>query len=88
MHKFMIGFWSLAAFVMASLGASGQTTARLRTEQTSVEVRAQPAGPQLVSLGTWTNEDREKLIDSVEIDGRPVKVDWKFNPPSKPDGCP
>jgi alpha-galactosidase len=80
MHKSMIGFCSVAAFVIAPLGASGQTTARLRTEQTSVEVRAQPAGPQLVSLGTWTNEGREKLIDSVEIDGRPVKVDWKFNP--------
>ena len=30
-------------------------------------------------LGSWTNEAPEKLIDSVEIDGRSVKLDWKFN---------
>ena len=80
MHKSTTCFWYLAVLVMASLGAFGQTTARLRTEQTSVEFQAQPASPQLVSLGTWTNEDREKLIDFVEIAGRPVKLDWKFNP--------
>src|SRR4051794_34702243 len=72
-------FCSVAVFVAATYGASGQTTASLRTEQTSVEVQALPGSPQLVRLGSWTNEAPEKLIDSLEIDGRSVKLDWKFN---------
>jgi hypothetical protein len=28
---------------------------------------------------SWINDDAEKLIDSVEIDGQSVQLDWHFN---------
>ncbi|MGH9697334.1 MAG: hypothetical protein ACRD5Z_24535, partial [Bryobacteraceae bacterium] len=62
MHKRTIFFGLLAVFAMSPHGASGQVISRLRTEQTSLEFRAQTAGPQLVRLGNWTNEIPEKLI--------------------------
>jgi alpha-galactosidase len=79
MHKLTIYLWTFVLVAIASHDASGQTTARIRTEQTSIELRAEPAGPQLVSLGSWTNDTPEKLIDSVQMDGQSVKVAWKFN---------
>lgn len=69
----------MALLVIAVSGASGQTTAQLQTQQTSLEVQAQATGPQLVHLGSWTNEASEKLIDSAEIDGRSMQLDWKFD---------
>jgi alpha-galactosidase len=84
MCKLTICISSLALFVAATEGAICQTTARIRTEQTSLELRAYTASPQLVRLGiggdeTWINDAPEKLIESIEMDGRSVKLDWKFN---------
>src|SRR4051794_29143976 len=79
MHRVMICLWTSVLIAALSHGASGQTTARIRTEQTSIEVRAEAAGPQLVTLGSWKNDAPEKLIDSVQMDGQSVKVAWKFN---------
>jgi alpha-galactosidase len=84
MRKPTICLSSLALFMAATDGAVCQTTARIRTEQTLLEVQAQTASPQLVTLGiagdkTWINDAPEKLIESVEVEGRSVKLDWKFN---------
>ncbi|MGI8960873.1 MAG: glycoside hydrolase family 36 protein [Bryobacteraceae bacterium] len=84
MHKTRTCFCSVGLFITAIQGAFCQTTARIRTEQTSLELRAQPASPEVVSLGisgekTWTNDAPESLINSLESDGRSVKLDWKFN---------
>lgn len=55
-------------------------TARVRTEHTSLEVRTEPAGPRVVSLGNWQNDAPEKLIDSAEVNGETVRLGWKLNP--------
>ena len=68
----------------ATHGEVCQSTARIRTEQTLLELQAHTASPQLMSLQvdgdmTWINHTPEKLIESVEVYGRSVKPDWKFN---------
>ena len=70
---------SAAIFLAATSGGFGQATVPLRTAQTSVEVRALPAGPQLVRLGSWTNEAPEELISFVEINGKSTKLNWKYD---------
>ena len=70
--------WFAALFVIVP-GAIGQTTARLHTAQTSIELQAQPSVPRLTHLGSWINDAAEKLIDTVEIDGRSMKLNWKFD---------
>src|SRR6266566_3973255 len=84
MRKPNLCFCSLALFIGATDGAVCQTTARIRTEQTSLELQAQPASSQIVSLGMgrekiWVNDAPERFIDSLEIEGRSVKLDWKLN---------
>jgi alpha-galactosidase len=84
MRKPTICISSLALFMAATRGAVCQTTARIRTEQTLLELQAHTSSPQLVSLGiggdkTWINDTPEQLIESVEVDGRSVKLEWKFN---------
>jgi hypothetical protein len=84
MRKPKICFCSLALLIGTTHGAVCQTTARIQTEQTLLEVRAQTASPQLVTLGngadkSWINDTPEKFIESVEVDGRSVKLDWKLN---------
>ncbi len=79
MTKFAVYFWSMAALAITINSADGQIAARLQTQQTSLEVQVQAAGPRLVRLGSLTNEASEKLIDTVEIEGRSVNLDWKFN---------
>ena len=81
MHKLTICFSALFSLITALPGAS-QSTARLRTEHTSLEIRVEPAGPQVVSLGNWQNDAPEKMIDSAEVSGQSVKVDWKLNRPA------
>ncbi len=84
MQKLIRCLWILQGFVAATQCASSQATATLRTSDTSLELRAQDAKPQLLSLGggvakTWRNDAPENLIDSVVIEGRQVPVHWKFN---------
>jgi hypothetical protein len=84
MNNFTSCLWALAACIAATAGASCQTTATIRSEQTYLELQAQASSPQLLRLRVagekvWTNDAPEKLISSVEIDGRSVTLDWKFN---------
>lgn len=84
MRTLTISVCSLTFFIGAVDRAVCQTTARIRTEQTLLELQAQPSSPQLVSLGIggekiWINDVPERLIDSLEIEGRSAKLDWKWN---------
>ncbi|MGI8960156.1 MAG: glycoside hydrolase family 36 protein [Bryobacteraceae bacterium] len=84
MPKPRICTFSLVLFMAATDGAVCQSEARIQTEQTLLEVQAHTASPQVVTLGTggeksWINDTPEKLIESVDIDGRSVKLNWKFN---------
>jgi alpha-galactosidase len=84
MRTLTISVCSLTFFIAAVDRAACQTTARIRTEQTLLELQAQPSSPQLVSLGIggqkiWINDVPERLIDSLEIEGRSAKLDWKLN---------
>lgn len=58
--------------------------ATIRTEQTTLEVKADATGPRVLRLSgaagnTWINDAPVTLIDSVEIDGRVVPLQWNFN---------
>ena len=68
--------WCLALLALThGLASYGQINAVLRTKQTTVELHAGDASPQLTrlqndGLPAWRNTASESLIDSVEIDGR------------------
>jgi hypothetical protein len=66
------------------LASYAQVNAVLRTKQTTVELHAAEESPQLTSLRSeglpaWTNTASERLIDSVEIDGRKIPLHWKLD---------
>jgi alpha-galactosidase len=74
-----------------SIPAVAQTTARIQTEQTVLQLEAQQSSPRLVSLRTgssaaWVNQAAEEFISSVEQDGQAVPVEWKLNSASSHTG--
>jgi hypothetical protein len=77
--------WSyLAVLWSCGLMVLGQTTARLETSDTALEVQAGPTAPQVVAISSpreisWANTSAEKLIDSVFIKGSQVAVHWQLN---------
>ena len=77
--------WSYMAVLWScSLMVLGQTTARLETSDTVLEVQAGPTAPQVVAISSprqisWANTSVEKLIDSVFIKGSQVAVHWQLN---------
>jgi Melibiase len=63
----------------------GQTTARLETADTVLQLQAGPAAPQVVAISSprqipWVNTSVEPLIDSALIDDRPVALHWQLDP--------
>ncbi|MFL6352284.1 MAG: glycoside hydrolase family 36 protein [Bryobacteraceae bacterium] len=83
MRKLRICVSLLVLCTAATDRAVCQIRARIRTEQTLLEVQAHTSSPQVVTLGTggeksWINDTPEKLIESVEIDGKSVKLNWQF----------
>lgn len=75
--------WTLEIAAAVGHCGFGQTTVVLRTEQTYLEVRAAETSPQVGNLGSgansWRNEESDRLLGSVVIDGRSVPVRWNFN---------
>lgn len=77
--------WEVALLsLLASLLATGQTTARLKTSETSLQLGAGPAAPQIVAVqsagNTWTNRSPARLIDAVYINGQTLPLRWQFKP--------
>jgi len=75
---------ALALVLGLSECAFCQMAASIRTEQTTLEVRADAAGPRVLRLSgsaanIWTSAVPETLIDSAEIEGRSSSVKWTFN---------
>jgi alpha-galactosidase len=68
-----------ALLMVSQYSALGQMGARIRTEQTSIELQAQAANPQVLSLGSWISAVPEKLIQSIDVDGKAVNLSWMFN---------
>ncbi len=67
-----------------ALAAAAQTTARLKTSDTQLTLQAGSSAPRLVTLQVpeqlpWTNRASEKLIEFVEIKGKPIPLSWHFN---------
>ena len=84
MSDFISCLRTITAFVAVCSCALTQTTAKLRTEQTSLELQAGTKSPRLsvIAIGqenACENSSEEKLIDSVEVRGRAVAVRWSFN---------
>jgi len=66
------------------LPATGQTSAELRTADTTLQLEAGPSAPRMVSLtdasrSILINSSAEALVDTVEINSQVVKVQWQFN---------
>jgi hypothetical protein len=74
---------TLALGLFATLQLRAQPVAELHTQQTFIKVQAGAVAPKLLLFGvsrktSWSNTTPEKLIDTVEIDGRPTRLSWKF----------
>jgi alpha-galactosidase len=75
--------WALAVFIPV-VRSDAQINASLSTEQTAVNLQAGDDAPRLIDLRTgkaaaWNNAASERLIDSIQIDGRTVPVHWKLD---------
>ena len=75
----------IAILWSSSLMVLGQTTARLETADTVLQLEAGPAAPQVVAISSprhtpWVNSSAEQLIDSVFIDESQVPVHWQLDP--------
>ena len=65
------------------LPAVAQSTAKLSTAQTTVQLKAGAMAPQLLSLqaqgkSPWSNQTAESLIPTAEVDGHSVPLHWKL----------
>src|ERR1700746_3851097 len=70
---------------VGSLLTLAQTSARLETANTVLQLEARTNAPRLVTISSpgqlaWTNASDEQLIGSVIIDNNPVPVHWQFDP--------
>ncbi len=80
----MRGRIALLLFFAFADCAFGQLTASIRTEQTTIDVRADATAPRILRLlgaagNTWISDAPVTLIDSAEVDGRVVPLQWTFN---------
>ncbi len=62
----------------------GQSSARLQTSETAIVLEAGSSAPRLVSFNVpgqseWKNRASEALIPFVEISGRQMACNWRFN---------
>ncbi len=74
---------ALAVFFGLANCAFSQMVASIRTEQTTLEVQADANAPRVLRLtgaagNTWINDTAAPLIDSVEVDGHVVPLQWTF----------
>lgn len=63
---------------------AAQTTAHLQTADTTIQLQAGSSAPRLLTIASplrpaWHNGSAERLMNSVEIDGRETPVNWQFN---------
>ena len=79
----------VAAFFLsilaAGVSASAQSISSLHTRNTSLRFENTSSGPHLIDLRTkdhqlWSNRATEVSLNSVEVDGQRLSVDWKFKP--------
>ncbi len=78
----------IAAVLYACLSIAatsfGQQLAVLETAETRLELEAGVQSPQVSALQNgvvvWRNRARKTLISTVEIAGRSLPLDWKFDP--------
>jgi alpha-galactosidase len=81
LSRFRPCLFFLVAFSAASLS---QTTARLKTSDTEINLAATDSAPRLSTFAVpgqplWENRASEKLIDSAEIGGQSTPLRWAFN---------
>ncbi len=74
---------SIAGLLLSST-LFAQTTASLKTAQTTILVQAGAQAPRLLSVKTgaakaWANSAPEQLIPTVEQDGHNMPLQWKLN---------
>ena len=72
--------FSLRSAIFALVASTCAFCQTIQTRETSIELQAQEKSPQLLRLGKWRNSARERLIDTVGIDGHTTGVTWRFNP--------
>jgi hypothetical protein len=81
----MCVFAHVAMLSLSSVLVLGQTTARLETADTILQVEAGPAAPRVVAISSppqmpWANTSAEQLIASVSIGSAQVAVHWQVDP--------
>src|SRR6267154_1184041 len=74
----------IAPLCFGSLVTVAQTSARLETANTVLQLEARTNSPRLAAISSpgqlaWTNASDEQLISSVFIDNNPVPVHWQFD---------
>jgi hypothetical protein len=79
------GCFPTVLLCFASAVASGQTTARLHSSDTIIELRADLSAPRLSRLGFpgqpfWINNSPERLIGSASIHSDETLLQWHFDP--------
>src|SRR4030095_13177035 len=70
--------------VVATNSAGAQEIRRLRTADTRLRFENTASGPRLVDLQVkdgerWSNRGVETPVQSVEIDGKQIAVEWRFD---------
>ena len=83
MHRRVIGYCLWLILFACTFVASGQTSASIQTQQTTLQVEAGEEAPRVVGLKTaqlagWNNRISETLIESADVDGRSVPLKWKL----------
>ncbi len=68
----------------AAFTARAQTTAQLKTADVILQVEAGTSVPKVVSLqptgqATWISRAPEALIDSAEVNGQPMSLQWQLD---------
>jgi hypothetical protein len=71
------------ALVCPLAAAARPQLATLRTSDTTVRLRASPARPEWLSLGTggsaWRNRESEPLVEFAVAGGARVALEWRWN---------
>jgi hypothetical protein len=85
-----LGAAVLCACLLITATSFGQQRAVLETAETKLELEAGVQSPRVSALQNgivvWRNRATKTLISTVEIGGRYLPLDWKFNPAaSHPD---
>ena len=84
MKRFVLGATLLCVF-LAGNSACGEEIRSLKTADTRLRLQNTSNGPRLIDLELkngerWLNRSAETPVASVEIEGKQIAVEWKFNP--------